>query len=366
MRCTKATNKKEAQEICRTWEKAAREAETGKLTPERAREIISQGVSSVFLANNQEAMPNSSIENWCNQWLESKGIESKTATHARYKSVIVSFIQFLGKGAKRDLATLSPAEVMRFRDHTAKKLTKASANVSLKILRACFAAALRHGIITTNPAVTVSILKKTDEAVRRALTITEIKAILVKCKDSEWEGLVMMGLYSGQRLGDLAKLRWDAIDLQKGELALVTQKTQRRMILPLATPLLNYLLTLKAPGDPNAYVFPELAAVSRVSTLSNQFHNILVQAGLTPARTHEKQKAGRSTKRETNPVSFHSLRHSAVTFLKAAGVTDALAREIIGHESAAISRAYTHLNTEDIRPSINKLPDVSKKEEKPK
>ena len=53
-------------------------------------------------------------------------------------------------------------------------------------------------------------------------------------------------------------------------------------------------------------------------------------------------------------------------FLKAAGVTDALAREIIGHESAAISRAYTHLNTEDIRPSINKLPDVSKKEEKPK
>lgn len=198
---------------------------------------------------------------------------------------------------------------------------------------------------------------------RRPLTLEEIQSLLELCKDTDWEGLIMMGLYTGQRLGDLAKLTWSAVDLQKGELTLVAIKTQRRMTLPLATPLHDFLLKLKVPDDPKAYVFPELAKAPRVSSLSNQFHKLLVQAGLAEARTHEKEKEGRSGKRETSPLSFHSLRHSAVTFLKAAGVTDALAREIVGHESAAVNRTYTHLNVDDIRPSINKLPDVMKKED---
>jgi integrase len=43
---------------------------------------------------------------------------------------------------------------------------------------------------------------------------------------------------------------------------------------------------------------------------------------------------------EVSEISFHSLRHSAVTLLKAAGVSDFIAREIVGHDSAAVSRQY--------------------------
>jgi integrase len=56
---------------------------------------------------------------------------------------------------------------------------------------------------------------------------------------------------------------------------------------------------------------------------------------------------------------IHSLRHSAVTMLKASGVSDALAREIVGHESAAISRHYTHLSTDDLRSAMQRVPDVT-------
>jgi hypothetical protein len=49
----------------------------------------------------------------------------------------------------------------------------------------------------------------------------------------------------------------------------------------------------------------------------------------------------------------------AVTMLKACGVSDVLAREIVGHESAAVSRQYTHLTTEDLRSAMQKLPDVT-------
>jgi integrase len=150
------------------------------------------------------------------------------------------------------------------------------------------------------------------------------------------------------------------VDLEQGELAFTTQKTGRRSVLPLMRPLADYLGSLKLSDDPAAFVFPKAANVSRTGTLSNQFRDILVEAGLVESRTHEASGKGRSAARETGELSFHSLRHSAVTFLKAAGVSDALAREIIGHESAAVSRGYTHLAVEDLRRAMEKLPDLNK------
>jgi hypothetical protein len=48
-----------------------------------------------------------------------------------------------------------------------------------------------------------------------------------------------------------------------------------------------------------------------------------------------------------------------VTMLKASGLSDVFAREIVGHESAAISRQYTHLTTDDLRNAMQRLPDVT-------
>jgi integrase len=82
--------------------------------------------------------------------------------------------------------------------------------------------------------------------------------------------------------------------------------------------------------------------------------------GCWPSGTaqNEKTKQGRSRTREASELSFHSLRHSAVTMLKAAGVSDFIAREIVGHESA-VSRQYTHLTTDDKRAAMHRLPDVT-------
>jgi hypothetical protein len=46
--------------------------------------------------------------------------------------------------------------------------------------------------------------------------------------------------------------------------------------------------------------------------------------------------------------------------LKNAGVSDVVTRDIIGHESAAISKNYTHIEAETKRAALNKLPDVTK------
>jgi integrase len=57
-------------------------------------------------------------------------------------------------------------------------------------------------------------------------------------------------------------------------------------------------------------------------------------------------------------VSFHSLRHTTTSLLKNAGVSDVVARDIIGHESEAISRNYTHIDAETKGNAVDKMPDV--------
>jgi integrase len=100
-------------------------------------------------------------------------------------------------------------------------------------------------------------------------------------------------------------------------------------------------------------------------TLSKAFaEQILIPAGLMAARTknHGSTGKGREGKRQTNEITFHSLRHSIVTMLKATGASNALAQMIVGHDSSAVSARYTHLSAQDTVESINKLPDVTKPE----
>jgi len=359
-RSTKTRDKKQALEICRAWHKAALKARNGKLSVDAAREVIAQGVSDVFTAANVESLPSASIKAWCETWLEAKAIEAEQSTHDRYRRIVERFVEFLGARSKRDLSTLQASDITRFRDREAKELSRATANLSLKVLRVCFGEAVRQGLLAVNPAVRVSVLKLRGKSARRAFTLSEIKRILKACgDDAEWRGLVLFGLYLGQRLGDLAKLTWSAVDLNSSEIAFTTRKTGRRIVLPLVQPLADYLASLPASDNPNAFIFPRSASAKRTGTLSNQFREILVAAGLVEPRGHESTGKGRDQARVASEISFHSLRHSAVTMLKAAGVSDFIAREIVGHESAAVSRQYTHLTTDDKRAAMQRLPDVT-------
>jgi integrase len=362
-RSTKTGDRKQALEICRAWQKAALLARNGKLSVDAAREVIAQGVSDVFTAANVESLPSASIKSWCETWTEAKAIETEESTHARYKRVIERFTGFLGEAkSKRDLSTLQGSDVARFRDREAKELSRSTANLSVKVLRICLGEAVRQGLLAVNPAVRVKLLKSSKESKRRSFTLAEIKRILKACgNDVEWRGLVLFGLYLGQRLGDLARLTWRAVDLNTGEIAFSTKKTGRRIVLPLVQPLIDYLSGLPVGDNPDAHIFPRAAKHKRTASLSNQFREILVEAGLIEPLPHGHRSTGkgRTGAREMSEISFHSLRHSAVTMLKAAGVSDFIAREIVGHESAAVSRQYTHLTTDDKRNAMQRLPDVT-------
>jgi integrase len=357
-RSTKTTDRQEAKRIANKFEDASEDGAEGRLTELQARKVI----ADIFAISNKNKLPSSTIKDLMASWLKRKELEATEKTYQRYKTVVAHLLDYLGPKANFDAAHLTSKEITGFRDDLASRLTTGTVNLSLKILRAALSQARREGIVDVNEAERVSILKnrRTEEG-RRPFTLEELKKILDNA-NHEWRGMILMGLYTGLRLSDLATLTWLNADLQRQELTVTTAKTGRRQILPLAKPVLTYLENLNSGDKPDQPLFPEAYGARTRSqhggTLSNQFYQILVAAGLAKKRTHKSLEKGRGARRELNALSFHSLRHTATSLLKNAGVSDMVARDIIGHESEAVSRNYTHIDMETKRKAIDAMPDV--------
>jgi integrase len=356
-RSTGTADKRQAQRIANDFEDAADEARAGRLTEARARKTI----ADIFAIGNKDALPSSNVKDYLESWLKRKELEAGETTHARYAVICRQFLDYLGAKAKRDLLQLTAKEFVGFRDFQAAKLSANSVNICLKVLRAAMAQAVRDGLIDINEAARVSLLKREDKFQRRPFTLPELRRIL-EVADEEWRGLILFGLYTGQRLGDLATLTWQNIDLDRRELRLSTAKTGRRQIIPLSKQLVQYVESLPAGDDPKAPLFPRAYIAATDGTTSGrnskQFGAILVQCGLIRAKTHQSTGRGRSSRREQNELSFHCLRHTATSLLKNAGVSEVIARDIIGHESAAVSANYTHVDEATKRKAVDLLPDI--------
>jgi integrase len=55
---------------------------------------------------------------------------------------------------------------------------------------------------------------------------------------------------------------------------------------------------------------------------------------------------------------FQSLRHTAVSLLKDAGLPDAVVMALVGHASAAMSQRYTHVGKEALSRATGSLPEI--------
>lgn len=357
-RSTGTSDKKEAQRIANHFEDAANQGKAKKLTESRARKTI----ADIFAMANQESLPSSSIREYLSSWLKRKQLEAGEKTHSRYTSVVDQLNDYLGSRASHDLTHLDAKEITGFREHLSKRVSPGTVNISLKILRSALSQAKRDGLTDVNEAERVTLLKIRKTARREAFTEAQLRRILATANE-EWKGMILFGLYTGLRIGDIATLTWRQVDLIQSNISLTTAKTGRQQTLPIAKPLRSCIEKLPASDDPDAPLFPEAFAARQRShyggTLSNQFQKILVDAKLAKTRPHINTGKGRSAKRAPSVLSFHSLRHTATSMLKNAGVSDAVTRDIIGHESAAVSQNYTHIDRETKRRALDKLPDLS-------
>ena len=353
-RSTKETTRKKAQQKADEWE---------QLSKSRARARQSQRViADIYKAAHAETLPDETVRAFINGWLSRKKNEVSEATIYAYTNTARLFLEFLAEEADLPLAELEPKHFISFRNQEAERLAATTVNHYIKHLGIIFEDARRDGFLAENPAKDCPRLKKnssTGTGSRRPLTVDELKKILALA-DDEMRSLILFGLYTGQRLGDITNLRWSNIDTEAGEVQIATRKTGRVVRIPIAEPLQEHIATLSPSDDPEAYLHPR-AATSAGQTNSNRFTDLLAIAGLVPKRTHKKktrEEGDETRKRKPSQLSFHSLRHTATSLMKNAGASPAIVQDIIGHESKAVSASYTHIESDAKRAALSKLPQL--------
>ena len=308
--------------------------------------------SEFYREHYGEALPRATVRSFAAQWLASRKTETSAFSHRIYENALGKFLAHLGTQADEGLDEITRSQVAAFRDAQLAVSASATSNIQLKVVKMLFRSARRDGFVLDDPAESVKPAKLVATFERRPFTIDELRAVL-SVADDEWVSLIKFGLYTGQRLCDIATLTWTQVDLARAEIRLTARKTNKPLLIPITPPLRDHLLSLASGSDdPRAPVHPRaVAAVAachgRVSMLSQAFGELLVAAGLRePFRVRGGKGIGRSGKRTGFALSFHSLRHTAVSLMKDAGVPDAVVMALVGHDSKAMSAHYTHVGKE--------------------
>ncbi len=200
-------------------------------------------------------------------------------------------------------------------------------------------------------------LRPDDSHSRRELTLDELKRLLEAAKHMgrEWHTLFLVGIYTGLRLGDCCQLTWAEIDLAHDIIQCIPSKTKRHSHgRPITIPIHPILRIAIGEEPKSGPLLPFICENYRIARprISGRISTIFKEAGIRTSILLE----GRS--RLTPEATFHSLRHTFVSFAANAGVPLSVVQSIVGHESTAMTRHYYHESVSALRQAVSSIPQV--------
>lgn len=214
---------------------------------------------------------------------------------------------------------------------------------------------------------------------RRELTVAELTTILDRA-DGDLALLLYLGACTGLRLGDCATLQWGEVDLARGIIRRIPNKTAKKgKPVKLGIPAALHE-RLSAVEGGTGYVLPDMAERYRrdVALVTNAVKAHVLDCGIdvhapgTGERIKRKADGSPERDKETGKVivettgkpavvevGFHSLRHTWVSMHAERGTPQAVIQASVGHANPAMTRHYTHISDDTARNVALALPAFS-------
>lgn len=285
----------------RGWASARIFAEPG--TPEFAIEYAQ------ILNGNRPAPTKNTFNELVQSYMRSKRYTTKSPrTKADYSKVLDWVRDKLGS---HDVRALRRPDVIRARDANKGRF----GNYIVQVLRIICEHAIDRGMITENPCKGVSMVKSTASG-REAWPTDKIEAFRGKATGRTLL-IFELCLGTGQRIGDVLKMRWDAIE--NDGIAVVQSKTGARLWVPFTRQLRAVLASTKKVG---------LTICAQNDGRPTSYRGAADMV----------MKVRRSIGAED--YDLHGLRYSAAAELAAMGMDDDHIMAITGHSTKAMVVKY--------------------------
>lgn len=221
-------------------------------------------------------------------------------------------------------------------------LSNKTINNILSVLRHVLRVAKKRGLVATVPEIEPY---RVMEPETDFLSFVEADRLLVGAAHlGEWRTMILVGLRTGLRFGELIALRWEDVDLVAGKLNVRKSIVKGR------------------EGDPKGRKSREVPLGDDVLQALKKHRHL---RGLrvfcdddgkvlrTPKSRWELEKACK--KAGLRLVGWHSLRHSFASHLVMRGVSIVTVQRLLGHVDIKTTMRYAHLSPEVSREAVRRL-----------
>lgn len=286
----------------------------------------------IELSRGPEAPPpkNISIEIVLSEYLEASRTKKTPATIRNEQSWIRHYLNWSKASTLAGITAVAVDKYLHYRMTTPvpwgnhkrhQPIGPKTADHIIESLRAFLNFCIRRNYLVINP---LSGFKKFRQQQRppRFLSKEEIDRILEVSKNESIYPMLMTAMYTGMRLGELCRLRWEDIDLKQKTIMAVMTKGKRFRVIPIHPDLEPFI-------SPSNVPFP-------TKNLTRIFRRI-------------------RRKSCVQGFGWHILRHSFASYLVMSGVDLYTVSQLLGHKDLSTTQIYAHLSPEHLRQSINRL-----------
>lgn len=293
------------------------------------------------------------LAEWATGWVATRH-DLRATTRARLDTTMR--VQVLPKFGATPLVTISNAAIRTWvAEMLADGLSAATTRKAVFALRQCLEAAVADNRLTVNPAARVPLPSERAKP-PRFLSQTEVERLAAEMP-ARYRALVLVGAYAGLRWGEAAGLTRASVDVARSRIIVSTTavevggtvtlghdpKTRRsKRVVPVARSIMQrieeHLADHVDPGT-DALVF----TARRGGPL---FRGTFLRGVWLPAVAQVRLPG----------VTFHTLRHSFVAILVAAGCNVREVSEWAGHNSVAFTLTrYGGLFEDDTEAAVERL-----------
>ena len=254
------------------------------------------------------------VGQWMEVWFEHYAkVKVRPSSHQTYRGYIDNHIK--PNIGKIPLEKLTSLELQKFYKklltngrvdrlesrHQAKGLSPKTVRNIHQIISSAMSLAKEQKLIVANPAEGCA-LPRLEHREMKTLPVEQLQSFLREAKESGVYELYYLELATGLRRGELLGLKWEDIDLERGDLRVRRQiaringevveaplKTKNAYrTLPLAEDTVSILLEQKEKVGGSPWVFPSPTGgpISPDSVL-HMLHRVLKRAGLPRIRFHD-------------------------------------------------------------------------------
>jgi len=290
---------------------------------------------------NAQKLEMQTFASFSEDWFNGYVVTNNKPSEQRQKRIVLqkSLIPHFGKIA---LDGIDRKHIEQFKARQQRKgNSNKTINNKLTVLRKCLSTAYEWGAMRNAPPIIKQL--KCQPPSTDFLTEEEANRLLQNAEGIAYE-MILMGLRTGLRQGEIRGLQWEAVDWENRVLTvrhsfcdeikgLTSPKSNRERHVPLSADLYD---VLNRRRKKNGYVFMMHGRPFLQQTHLRLLGRVQRQAGL-------------------RRIGWHTLRHTFASHLVAKGVPVRTAQELLGHSTITMTMRYAHVSASNLRAAIDLL-----------